>query len=185
MFRSIFLTTAFLMSTSPSMACDCASKTTLKEVTSNNTTMITARDGVPLKAEFFGSEMAPAETTSTTAVSSDIPSISDSTATEKAEIYTFEFATNSKTPNRDDMAQLNKIARQISNREAKTVRIVGFADQTGSVNYNQKLSLERAKTVRLLLEKMTGPTKIATVGGGIKATNDLESARVVEVQIVR
>ncbi|MCB9073206.1 MAG: OmpA family protein [Bdellovibrionaceae bacterium] len=166
-------------------ACDCAHKTTLKEVTSRESTVITSREGIPLKASFYGTE-TPTNTASKEEMTTQ-PAAQAATAAPavEEEAYTFEFATNSSAPNKQDMQKFNKIADEIAKGNVKQVKIVGFADKTGNMKRNNKLSLDRAKSVRMILEKVSRPVKMSAVSGGVKQTPDLESARIVEVQIVR
>ncbi|MCC6138288.1 MAG: OmpA family protein [Bdellovibrionaceae bacterium] len=183
-----FTVSTLLALTTQAHACNCGGKTVLKDVNSRESSIITSRDGTHLKANFFGSEevapapvaVAPKKQTAPVAatVSSDIET--------PVKAFKLEFAPNAKTPTASSLEQVPEIKKMLASGNFKTVKIVGFADQTGSVAYNNKLSLTRAQEIQKML-KGTAPKKTAlsAVGGGVKDTSNLDSARVVEVQFVK
>lgn len=164
--------------------CGCSTKNTvLKEVTSRESSFITSRDGTPLKATFFAaSDAAPVAA----AVTAPVAPAAPIAKTENVTAFKLEFASNAKTPNATSMAQMSAIKEMLASGDYKSVKIVGFADQTGSTTYNNQLSLARAKEVqKMLTPNAPQKTALSAIGGGIKETSNLDNARVVEVQFVK
>lgn len=188
-----FLTAALsLIFVSSAYACNCgdgAKTTYLKNVSSREATIITSRDGTPLKASFWGTEQeaAPVAVPVAEAPVAPVPApVTMSSDIETVKSYQLSFASNSTQPSLESLEQVPDIKRALASGEYNAVKIVGFADQTGSAAYNNKLSLTRAQEVQKLLQPaVTKKTALSTVGGGVRQADDLEAARIVEVQLVR
>lgn len=182
--------TAFFALGAQAYACNCgggAKQSVLKDVTSRESSIITSREGIPLKAQFWGAtdEETAAPVAAATKKQAPAP-VTASSDTETVESFRLEFAPNAKTPNEASLEQVPEIKKALASGNYKSVRIVGFADQTGTVAYNNKLSLTRAQEVEKMI-KGAAPRKTAltTIGAGVKDTANLDSARIVEVQFVR
>lgn len=185
----VFVLSAFFGFMSQANACNCGDKTVLKDVNTRESSTITSRDGTRLQANFFGGkeEVAPAPV----AISPKpqvAPAAAVSVSSDVAPVKSFklEFAPNAQTPTAASLEQVPEIKKMLATGEFTAVKIVGFADQTGAPAYNNKLSLTRAQEVQKML-KGAAPknTVLSAVGGGVKDTTNLDSARVVEVQFVK
>jgi outer membrane protein OmpA-like peptidoglycan-associated protein len=170
-------------------ACNCASgaKAVLKDVNTRESSIITSRDGTPLKAKFYGANevKAPVAVAPKAPMAAPAP-VTVSSDTQNVKSFRLEFASNAKTPNTASLEQMAEIKKMLASGEFKTVNIVGFADQTGSPAYNNKLSLTRAQEVaKMVKSSVAKSTKMSAMGGGVKDTTNLDSARVVEVQFVK
>lgn len=178
-----------LAMSSQANACACAGGATkaevLKDVNTRESSIITSRDGTHLKATFWGTEEAPvaaAPAKAAPAKAAPAP-VTVSSDTETVKSYRLEFATNATTPT--SVEQLPEIKKALASGEYKSVKIVGYADETGTVNYNNKLALSRAQEVQKLMKSSANKnTKVSALGGGVKEGN-LEEARVVEIQLVK
>lgn len=193
MTRILALTTVSIFAMiSQAQACNCAGgakAAVLKDVNTRESSIITSRDGTRLKANFWGAEeeKAPVAAAPTAPVAKPATApVSVSSDTETVKAFRLEFASNAKLPNPTSLEQIPEIKKMLASGEFKTVKIVGFADQTGSVAYNNKLSLTRAQEVEKMLKgSVAKSTKTSAMGGGVKDTANLDSARVVEVQFVK
>ena len=67
------------------------------------------------------------------------------------------FQVNSATLNQNGLANLRKLADALVQNPNRTVLVEGFADSTGSSDYNQQLSERRATAVRNALTEMGVP----------------------------
>lgn len=192
----VFIVTALSIFTinSQAEACNCAGNTKaaiLKDVNTRETSIITSRDGTHLKANFWGEaqETKAAATTKKQPVAAPAPVVAPVTVSsdiEPVKSFRLEFASNAKTPNASSLEQMPEIKKMLASGQFKSVRIVGFADQTGSATYNNKLSLTRAQEVeRMIKGSAAKSTTMSALGGGVKDTANLDAARVVEVQFVK
>lgn len=91
------------------------------------------------------------------------------------------FATGSANISQSFSPVLNDVARVLQEYEKTTMLIEGHTDSTGSAEYNQQLSLNRAKAVRNhLVGNGVDSRRITTEGYGESmpvADNDTESGR--------
>jgi outer membrane protein OmpA-like peptidoglycan-associated protein len=77
------------------------------------------------------------------------------------------FQTDGATLNQNGRATLEKLANVLQQQPQRTVLIEGFTDSTGSTAHNQKLSEERAISVRSGLQEMgVARDRIAVRGFG-------------------
>lgn len=67
------------------------------------------------------------------------------------------FATNSSTLQPSARSKVNKISQLLTKYPQTVVGVAGFTDNTGSYNYNQKLSQRRANSVANLLSRNGRP----------------------------
>ena len=98
---------------------------------------------------------------------------------QELEGVTFEFDSADLTPNAE--AVLRQVARDLGRHSDVTVEIRGHTDSIGGPDYNQKLSEERAESVReFLVSQGIDETRITTRGFGYSepvASNDTEEGR--------
>jgi OOP family OmpA-OmpF porin len=85
-------------------------------------------------------------------------------ATEQLTIY---FAFNKSVVTPESKAKLDQIADAVNRSPHVTkVNIVGYTDQIGTVSYNDKLSIQRAKSVKAYIDsKMRIPAGVADLRG--------------------
>ena len=78
------------------------------------------------------------------------------------------FATNKSTFRQEAQPELEKFAARVRNvSSVDAVQITGHTDNTGAANYNQKLSEQRAATVKdFLVKNGVDPSKITILGKG-------------------
>jgi outer membrane protein OmpA-like peptidoglycan-associated protein len=103
---------------------------------------------------------------------------------------TFAFDSAKLNPQFDPV--LDKLAQTLSEYNKTVIQIAGHTDSTGSHEYNMKLSLQRADSVKAYLEGRGVPAaRLVTIGAGPDypvASNDTEEGRAqnrrVEITIV-
>jgi outer membrane protein OmpA-like peptidoglycan-associated protein len=84
-----------------------------------------------------------------------------------AEIFVLEFETGSSTLTAASLAQLGTVVARAQARSGGEIVVTGHTDRQGSLEANDRLSLERAKAVRaLLIEKGFQGNRIEAVGRG-------------------
>lgn len=68
-------------------------------------------------------------------------------------------------------AALDRFAQELVGTRYDTITVEGYTDRLGSASYNQKLSVQRADSVKAYLVEAKGidPAKIAAVGNGMSA----------------
>lgn len=77
------------------------------------------------------------------------------------------FNTNSYALSAQADAMLSRVAYNLKQYPDTDVTVVGFTDNTGTAQYNQKLSLERAQSVVDYLEELGIPaSRLKAVGDG-------------------
>jgi len=78
------------------------------------------------------------------------------------------FDTNKATFRKEAQPELEKISQRVrSVSSVEAVQVTGFTDNTGSADYNQKLSEARAATVKdFLVKNGIDPSKITILGKG-------------------
>lgn len=100
---------------------------------------------------------------------------------EKIQINNIFFETGKFELLEDSKPELNRIVKLFEEKQIKKIRIAGHTDNVGSVQSNQILSENRAKSVaNYLISKGVSPLQITTIGyGELKpiATNDTEEGR--------
>ncbi len=102
------------------------------------------------------------------------------------------FATNSSTVSDASKSALRNFATNLKQNQDTDIRIIGFTDNTGSVDYNQTLSEKRAKSVYdYLMLNGVSTDRMIYEGRGVHdpvATNDTPEGRSlnrrVEIMIV-
>ena len=102
------------------------------------------------------------------------------------------FALNSSKLNPQFDAVLDKLATTLLEYNQTVIQIAGHTDSTGSHDYNMKLSLQRAESVKAyLVSRGVPPARLVTVGAGPDypiASNATEEGRAqnrrVEITIV-
>ena len=103
---------------------------------------------------------------------------------------TFAFDSAKLNPQFDPV--LDKLAQTLVEYNKTVIQIAGHTDSTGSHDYNMKLSLQRADSVKAYLESRGVPAaRLVTIGAGPDypiASNDTEAGRAenrrVEITIV-
>jgi outer membrane protein OmpA-like peptidoglycan-associated protein len=77
------------------------------------------------------------------------------------------FATGSATPSAGAVEDLQRVARVLNQYPQTTIQVAGYTDNTGSEEFNQKLSERRAEAVKnILLTDGVSPSRIVVVGYG-------------------
>ena len=78
------------------------------------------------------------------------------------------FDTNKSAFRKEAQPELEKYAARVRNvSSVEAVQITGFTDSTGTADYNQKLSEQRAATVKdFLVKNGIDPSKITILGKG-------------------
>lgn len=102
------------------------------------------------------------------------------------------FATNSSTLSAASMSALRNFAASLKANPDTDIRIIGYTDNTGKVDYNQLLSEKRAKSVYdYLMQQGVSSDRMQYEGRGVHdpiATNDTPEGRAlnrrVEIVIV-
>src|SRR6185295_17681046 len=79
------------------------------------------------------------------------------------------FDTNKATFRKEAQPELEKISARVRNvSSVEAIQITGFTDNTGTADYNQKLSEARAATVKdFLVKNGIDPSKVTIVGRGM------------------
>lgn len=81
--------------------------------------------------------------------------------------YTFYFEPGERVLTQESRRQFERVKREILERVASEVTLIGYTDRVGSEQSNDELSRRRAESVRdLLLEAGIPPGKIEVVGRG-------------------
>ncbi|HRP89769.1 MAG TPA: OmpA family protein [Edaphocola sp.] len=97
---------------------------------------------------------------------------------------TLYFANNSSTIDKKDYPELANIAKSVKDSK-KTVVLRAFASNTGSAIYNQKLSFNRANTVKkVLMQNGLKANQIIILNHGIDNSTDAVNARRVEISLL-
>lgn len=79
------------------------------------------------------------------------------------------FDTNKATFRKEAQPELEKISQRVRGvTSVEAIQITGYTDNTGTADYNQKLSEQRASTVKdFLVKNGIDPSKITIVGRGM------------------
>lgn len=103
-------------------------------------------------------------------------------ATFKGDIF-FDF--NSSTLKPGAYSEISRISNVLNNYPQTTIRVEGHTDSAGSTDYNQRLSLKRAETVKdALIKKAVDPGRINAVGYGESQPISSDNATNRRVSIV-
>jgi outer membrane protein OmpA-like peptidoglycan-associated protein len=106
--------------------------------------------------------------------------------TAPADLHTIYFANNSSRLTQKEADKLDAVAEMMKAQPDVTLNIVGHASNTGSEDYNLRLTQRRANTVKLLLVRrgIDGSRLKPVVGRGIdRDAADSKQARRVELII--
>ncbi len=103
-------------------------------------------------------------------------------------LTTINFESNSSTIENDQLQKLEQLLEKVSEHNFSFLNIIGHADEDGNQEYNQKLSLERAISVKnILVELGVDSEKIKVESYGENrpiSKNDKLKNRRVEVEII-
>lgn len=94
--------------------------------------------------------------------------------------FSVYFDFNKSTPAETSTAALDVVLTYLKNNPSSSVDLLGYADQIGKSEYNEKLSLARANNVKTILEKAgIAPSRINVLAQGADTTiaKDSEEAR--------
>jgi OOP family OmpA-OmpF porin len=94
--------------------------------------------------------------------------------------FSVYFDFNKSTPAETSTAALDVVLTYLKNNPSSSVDLLGYADQVGKSEYNQKLSLARANNVKTILEKAgIASSRINVIAEGADTTiaKDSEEAR--------
>ena len=96
-----------------------------------------------------------------------------------ADVY---FDKNSLLPKESSTSAIGMLVNYIKQNPEATVTLVGYIDKSGSVEYNQKLSLQRAESVKqIMVEVGVDSDRIITQGGGIEEEDNSYLSRRVKI----
>ncbi|TBX66980.1 OmpA family protein [Flavobacterium silvisoli] len=86
------------------------------------------------------------------------------------------FDANKTKPTNASADNIGFVLNYLKNNPDKSVQIIGYADELGSSDYNNKLSGERAQNVKTILTKAgISPSRLTIVGNGIDSSVDKNS----------
>lgn len=98
-----------------------------------------------------------------------------------ADVY---FDKNSLLPKESSTSAIGMLVNYMKQNPDATVTLVGYTDKSGSVEYNKKLSLQRAESVKqLMVEVGVDSDRIITQGGGIEEEDNSYLSRRVKIII--
>jgi outer membrane protein OmpA-like peptidoglycan-associated protein len=103
--------------------------------------------------------------------------------------YILYFERDSDTLTKESKAAFEAVFTEIARRQASEIVVTGHTDMTGALDYNDKLSLERAKAVRkLFLARGLPEDSVLTAGRGkreplVKTADNVAEARNRRVEI--
>jgi len=92
------------------------------------------------------------------------------------------FDKNSLLPKESSTSAIGMLVNYMKQNPEATVTLVGHIDKSGSVEYNQKLSLQRAESVKqIMVEVGVDSDRIITQGGGIEEEDNSYLSRRVKI----
>jgi OOP family OmpA-OmpF porin len=94
--------------------------------------------------------------------------------------FSVYFDFNKSTPAETSTAALDVVLTYLKNNPSASVDLLGYADQVGKSEYNQKLSLARANNVKTILEKAgiaSSRINVVAEGADTSIAKDSEEAR--------
>lgn len=87
------------------------------------------------------------------------------------------FDLNKTTPSIDSKGSLSYILNYLRNNPTATIDIIGHTDEIGSVNFNSKLSEERANAVKkILLNAKVDSSRLNAIASGVDDSVNKDSA---------
>lgn len=94
----------------------------------------------------------------------------------------FDF--NSSKPTNSSLAGVDFLVKYLKNNPSASAQVIGYADEIGNSDYNQKLSTKRAETVKTIITNSgINASRLSVVGNGEDASVNKNSA--TARQIVR
>jgi len=75
---------------------------------------------------------------------------------------------------KESTSELNRLVEFVKQNSIKKLKIIGHTDSVGTEEYNKKLSLNRAKSVKEYLGKLLSKIEISTLGKGATEPIDKE-----------
>ena len=89
------------------------------------------------------------------------------------------FDLGSATPQVSSLWAVDFVANYLKQNSGASLNVVGYADQEGSVKFNQKLSARRAEAIKkLLTNRGVSASQLSTEGKGVDKTSNAKSANV-------
>ena len=135
--------------------------------TSANQAQSTAEEGAATAVE--AGEVAAVDFAAVQAVNQRVSDLADYTTVAEAEVY---FSENSSLLDANCKADLDQLVSSNAGTAGYLIEIAGYASSTGPVEYNQKLSEERAASVvHYLIEKDNVPMRRIVVPAGFGETH--------------
>lgn len=87
------------------------------------------------------------------------------------------FDYNSSAPQKSSLWAADFVANYLKQNSGASVKVVGYADELGSENYNQKLSAKRAEVIKqLLVDRGVDASKLSFEGKGEDKTVNAKAA---------
>ena len=89
------------------------------------------------------------------------------------------FDLGSATPQVSSLWAVDFVANYLKQNSGASLNVAGYADQEGSVKFNQKLSARRAEAIKkLLTNRGVSASQLSTEGKGVDKTSNVKSANV-------
>ena len=89
------------------------------------------------------------------------------------------FDLGSATPQVSSLWAVDFVANYLKQNSGASLNVAGYADQEGSVKFNQKLSARRAEAIKkLLTNRGVNASQLSTEGKGVDKTSNVKSANV-------
>ena len=89
------------------------------------------------------------------------------------------FDLGSATPQVSSLWAVDFVANYLKQNSGASLNVAGYADQEGSVKFNQKLSARRAEAIKkLLTNRGVNASQLSTEGKGVDKTSNSKSANV-------
>jgi outer membrane protein OmpA-like peptidoglycan-associated protein len=111
-------------------------------------------------------------------VNTRVSNLDNYTQTDKKTVY---FKIGSAVLSADDKQTLDAIAQEAQNQRAYIIEVAGFADPTGTANFNQVLSERRAQAVMTYLEEQGNiPIRRILTPAGLGTTHQVNDNRTAQ-----
>ena len=89
------------------------------------------------------------------------------------------FDLGSATPQVSSLWAVDFVANYLKQNSGASLNVAGYADQEGSVKFNQKLSARRAEAIKkLLTNRGVNASQLSTEGKGVDKTSNVKSANI-------